>query len=177
MSTTPAFEHADAIEPHHRFPEIQFRGADWDLSHLDAFAIRFDPDIGHDIDIVVLFSCHCFTHRLQHDGRPIDQIPDEEIYDDRGDGRVLCEDRYTLSRAHLREIISGLPSATIRFGEERGQNFFTAKCIDDAGVATVYTVFFEIAKDRKRPKRMLLHVQSAYRQVERKRSIWDTLAA
>jgi len=171
MSTPTSFEHADVVEPHHRFPEIQFGGSAWDLSHLDAFAIRFDPGVGHEIDIVILFSCHCFTHSLQYDGRPVDEIPEEEIYDDGIERRVLCEDRYALSRVHLRQVISQLHSATIRFGEERGQNFFTTKCIDDDGAGAIYTIFFEVTKDKKRPKRMLLHVQSAYRQVELKKRL------
>jgi len=53
-----------AIEPHHRYKNIQFKDAIWDLSHLNPFAINFDPGIGFDLMIVILFSCHCFSRAL-----------------------------------------------------------------------------------------------------------------
>jgi hypothetical protein len=47
----------------------------WDLRHLDAFALRVDPGIGFEVDVVVLFTCHCFTHSFKRDVRSPLEIP------------------------------------------------------------------------------------------------------
>jgi hypothetical protein len=47
---TAVFVHADSVEPRHRFPEVIFRGERWDLRHLDAFALRIDPDLARYMD-------------------------------------------------------------------------------------------------------------------------------
>ena len=64
-------QHTDAIEPHHRFCDVVYLGKPWDLSHLDPFAIRLDPGLGFAVDVVVLFTCHCFSHAIEKDGRPL----------------------------------------------------------------------------------------------------------
>lgn len=46
-------EHHDVVEAHHIFRVLSVNGADWDLSHLRAFAFRIDPDLGFKMDVVV----------------------------------------------------------------------------------------------------------------------------
>ena len=94
---TPVFEHADAIEPRHRFPEIIFRGETWDLRHLDAFALRIDPDLGFEVDVVMLFTCHCFTHSIKRDVRAPLEIPRDSQAGSQRRARCdlpLCSERH-----------------------------------------------------------------------------------
>src|SRR4051812_12479715 len=102
---TLTFAHADAVEVHHRFPRIIFRGETWDLRHLDAFAHRIDPGLGFEVDVVVLFTCHCFTHSIKRDVRAPLEIPAAEIYEDKVERRVLSKERYDLSRKFLPGIV------------------------------------------------------------------------
>jgi hypothetical protein len=155
------FEHDDLVEAKHRFPAITFRQVKWDLSHLDAFALRLDPELGFEIDVVILFSCHCFTHSIPRDGRSPNDIPDEEIFYEDRTPRVLSEDRYHLSRRLLRQIAQSLPDRQIRIAEGM-QQFVTFEDPND-GEPHQYVVFFEVKKDQRRKKRMVVQVQSAYR--------------
>ncbi len=153
-------QHADAIEPHHRFGEVVYLGKPWDLSHLDPFAMRLDPGLGFEVDVVVLFTCHCFSHSIAKDGRP--QIPDHDIFDNGHERRVLNEERYELSRKHLPTMIRDLPIRTIQVAGTYTSNFMTLEILDHAGAKKHYAVFFEVKADSRRKKRLLLHVQSAY---------------
>ena len=159
---TEVFEHADAIEPRHRFPEITFRGETWDLRHLDAFALRIDPGLGFEVDVVVLFTCHCFTHSIKRDVRAPLEIPPGEIYEDEIERRVLSQERYDLSRRYLPGLIKNLAKRTIRYAGDNSLNYFTAEV---AGMEApgVYAVFFEVRRDKRRKRRLLIYVQSAYR--------------
>jgi hypothetical protein len=132
---TVAFEHADAVEPRHRFPEIVFRGETWDLRHLDAFALRMDPDLGFEVDVVVLFTCHCFTHSIKRDVRAPLEISPEGIYEDNVERRVLSKERYDLSRRFLPGLVKDLPRRTIRYAGDDSLNYFTAEK-DVSGVMT-----------------------------------------
>lgn len=152
--------HLDVVEPHHRFESVQFNGVAWDLSHLEAFAFRLDPGLGFEIDVVVLFACHCFTHSLVGDGRREEDIPAEEIYYDGRERRVLSEIRYRLSQTHLARITRELPKRKIQVAKDA--NFMTFEFIDEDETAKRYAIFFEVEKDRKRKRRMLLRIQSAY---------------
>lgn len=82
------------VEPIESFGQLLFRNEVWDLSHLDSFAFQceLDPDLL--ITVVVLFSCHCFTHSFTRDARARIQIPVNEIYDDGREQRVLCHELY-----------------------------------------------------------------------------------
>jgi hypothetical protein len=159
---TVAFEHADAIGPRHRFPEVVFRGEMWDLRHLDAFALRMDPDLGFEVDVVVLFTCHCFTHSIGRDVRAPLEIPPEEIYGDNVEQRVLSKERYDLSRRFLPGIVKDLERRTIRYAGDDSLNYFTAE-VTGLGAPGVYAVFFEVERDKRRKRRLLLYIQSAYR--------------
>jgi hypothetical protein len=50
----------------------------------------------------------------------------------------------------------------IRFGRQYPQNFFTAECVDVNSTPGRYVIFFELLRDKKRKRRVLLHIQSAY---------------
>jgi hypothetical protein len=156
-----AFEHQDAVEPRHRFPTINFRGEPWDLTHLDTFAIRIDPDLGFEIDVVVLFTCHCFSHSFESDDRAPLEIPDEEVFDNGLERRVLSKERYVLSRRFLPHLVKDLGKRLVRFAGTT--NYFTAEDLSQDPIPGKYAIFFEAERDKKRKKRLLLRIQSAYR--------------
>ncbi|WP_239482925.1 hypothetical protein [Paraburkholderia sp. C35] len=149
-------------EPAHRFSDVSYRGIPWNLNHLDAFTFKTDLGLGGDITVLVLFSCHCFTHSFRWDARPTDLIPDDEIYDHGKERRVLDPQRYKLSRRYLREIVIQLPSRRITVANENQPNFVTLENMNEDGTTTLYAVFFEAERDRIRKRRMVLRIQSAY---------------
>ncbi|SDQ84535.1 hypothetical protein SAMN05443026_1937 [Burkholderia orbicola] len=150
---------ADSASP---FPPTIYRDERWDLSHLRPLAFTCDLETGFDVTVLVLFSCHCFTRSLKWDGRTRDTIPDDEIYDDGRETRVLCADRYRASRELLRGVIVGLATRRIVVADERQPNFVTVEAVVSDGTQRVYAVFFEVSKDRIRKRRLILRVQSAY---------------
>ena len=109
-----------------------------------------------------LFSCHCFTRSFKWDPRTRDSIPDDEIYDDGRETRVLCADRYHASRRLLRDVIVGLATRRIVVADERQPNFVTVETASSDGVQRMYAVFFEVSRDRARKRRLILRVQSAH---------------
>ena len=147
---------------HHRFGAVWYRGEQWDLSHLDPFAFRIDPALGFEIDVVVLFTCHCFTRGVESDGRAKPDIPAEEWYDDGRERRVLCPERYACSKGHLRGVVKTLPERRITVANEQQGNFITVELLRGDGHSSQYAVFFVAEADRIRRKRVLLRVQSAY---------------
>jgi hypothetical protein len=159
---TAAFPHADVVESRHRFPALSFRGETWNFEHLDAFALRIDPDLGFEVDVVVLFTCHCFTHSIKRDGRAPLEIPPDEIYDGEVERRVLSKERYDLSRKFLPALIKELPKRTIRYAGDSALNYFITE-LNGVEAPGVYAVFFEVLRDKRRKRRLLLYVQSAYR--------------
>ena len=164
LTQVPIEQHLDAVRPHHRFKGVARSGVPWDLSHLEPFAFRVNPGLGFDLTVVVLFSCHCFTRSLSRDGRSRHQIPAGEIFDDRREVRVLCEERYELSRRFLPELIRKLHRRVIRFAREAPQNFVTIEALDD-GLETErrhYVVFIAVQRDTKRKRQVFMQVQSAY---------------
>ncbi|ADL54857.1 hypothetical protein [Gallionella capsiferriformans] len=157
-------QHHDAVEPHHRFGIIQYKADTWDLSHLEAFAIRIDPNLGFEIHVIILFSCHCFSHSIKHDDRVESQIPAEEIFDNGRERRVLNEQRYRLSIQYLPKIIHELQQRKIQIAGSDVQNFVTFEIpdSDSSQTAARYAIFFEVEKSKSRKKHVLLRVQSAY---------------
>ena len=144
------------------FPSTIYRGERWDLSHLRPLTFTCDLETGFDVTVLVLFSGHCFTRSFKWDGRTRDAIPDDEIYDDGRETRVLCADRYRASRQLLRGVIVGLATRRIVVADERQPNFVTVETVASDGTQRVYAVFFEVSKDRIRKRRLILRVQSAY---------------
>ena len=137
-------------------------GISSDLSHLDAFAIRLDPGLGFEVDVVVLFSCHCFTHSIADDHRAETEIPGAEIFDDGRERRVVNIERYRLSRQYLVGIVKNLHQRTIQVAGADAPNFMTFEFIDADQVVRTYAIFFEVEKDSRRKRRLLLRIQSAY---------------
>ncbi|HEY4351078.1 MAG TPA: hypothetical protein VGN31_07615 [Paraburkholderia sp.] len=149
-------------EQTHRFGDISFRGVPWDLSHLDSFTFKIDLGLGTDTTVLVLFSCHCFTHSLRWDKRPQGLIPAREIYDDGKEQRVLDDQRYELSRRFLRDVVMTMPSRRIVLADDRQPNFVTVESVNTDGTRSLYAIFFEVRKDKSRKHRMVLRIQSAY---------------
>ena len=170
-------------EHHHRFNQVMFRGEAWDLSHLDSFSTKVTPLPDVEMTLVVIFSCHCFSHSLRWDERELAEIPADEIYDDGKERRVLDPLRYDMSRAHLKGIITGMPGQHIIVANAERCNFMTWEMLAADGTTQTYAVFFEVEKDRARKRRMILRVQSAYvldqglhkRQAQAKKVKWNTL--
>ncbi len=135
-----------------------FRGATWDLAHLNPFAFR-DVANGTAVDVIVFFSCHCFTHKERDDARTV--VPTAEIYNDGEETRVLNEDRYLLSRQMLPRLVQALKERHIRV-LEGGDSFVTIEAITHGGNAVHYLVLFTLRKDRLRKGRFLLRVKTAY---------------
>jgi hypothetical protein len=163
LTEIPIAEHLEAIAPNHRRRVVTRCGQPWDLSHLDPFAFLIDPGLGFDIVVVVHFSSHCFTRSLKWDGRHVKAIPSGELFNDGQDIRVLCEQRRALSLQYLPRLIHELPRRLIRFARDLPQNFITTELIESAGTPRQhYVMFFEVSRDPKRKRRLLLKVQSAY---------------
>lgn len=156
-------DHHEVVQAHHRFSGVAYFEEPWDLSHLDAFAIRVDPGLGYEVDVVILFSCHCFTKSYKSDGRAFESVPVGERFDNGRESRVLCPTRYALSKRFLPHLIKDLPTRSIQFARNDPLNFITIEMVDEsAGGSQRYAIFFEVTRDSKRRKRVLLHVQSAY---------------
>lgn len=172
--------HQDAVESHHKYQNIQFQGVTWDLSHLKRFVLSFDPGIGFDLMIVVLFSCHCFSRALSSQDKEVVIFSKESLYDDGRELRILDESRYQLSRKFL-------PGMLYQFIDRRIQvlptgNFLTFETYTAMETEEKYAVFFDIKKDPFKRKRLLLRVQSAYglerftaRQLKAKKVRFSTL--
>lgn len=165
-------EHAD-----HRFAPVTFQGEHWDLTHLNPFAFHREPDPGVILEIVVLFSCHCFTHGIDKDSRS--PIPSDEIYKNGKEHRVLNPERYKLSHSLLPLIVRDLAKQRIIVANP-GANYVTYERKTTTGVEH-YGVFFEVSKAKNRKHRLILRIQSAYLRVpttrhkEAKKVGFDTL--
>lgn len=155
-------KHADAVHARNRFGPVVFNGAPWDLSHLRPFAFKQAISLPngqtHEVDIVVFFSCHCFTEQA----REGDQIDPTHWYQDDRETRVLNEARYLQSRELLPKITQNFATREIRTTGQPQENYMTIEITDHEGEAKPYIVFFEIKKDKKRRGRILLRIQSAY---------------
>lgn len=151
-------EHVDAVPGTSRFSGVTFNGAAWDLSHLNPFGFR-DNANGTDVDVVVFFSCHCFTHKERDD--PRSTIPTAEYYVNPDEVRVLDEERYNLSRQLLPQLVTNLKTRHIRV-LENGDSFCTMELVTSSGAQVHYVVIFSFLKDRQRKNRFLLRVKTAY---------------
>lgn len=155
----PINSHSD-VTGGHRFPGVVYKGEPWDLSHLDPFAFRAVLSDALSVDVVVLFSCHCFTHGRKRDER--DDIPADEYFWEGNSLRILSPERYHLSRQFLPEFIRQLGSRHIKVVGGAKPNFFSFETVDRDGRHVYYSVFFEVYKDARRKRRILLRVQTAY---------------
>lgn len=157
-------EHQEEVESHHRFLPRVVAGQLWQFDHLEAIAfkswVELLPGQPLELDVVVLFSNHCFTRSLL-EGELVD---DGLIWTDARERRVLCAQRYALSRLFLPRLILELPHHHIQVADERRPNFMVFEVPENMGLGdgARYAVFFEVDRDRLRKKRVLLRVQSAY---------------
>lgn len=164
MTKVPIDDHQDVVADHHRFATVAMGDEVWEFDHLEAFVLRASlelvPGKPIDIDVVVLFSIHCFTRGLSQ-GEVVDN---SLIVMDGSEKRVLDKERYDLSRQYLPKLILELPTRHIQVADPTRPNFVTFELPTTAlGVDPVrYAVFFEVKKDSVRRKRLLLRVQSAY---------------
>jgi len=156
--------HHEVVTKHHRF-ESRVVGVEvWDFSHLEAFALKVGVDLTTDntteIDVIVLFANHCFTRELRRD----EIVATELIWQDSREIRVLDRGRYELSVRYLPQIILDLPQRHVRVADHRRPNFVTFEIppSEDWTGQGLYAVFFEVEKDARRRKRVLLRIQSAY---------------
>jgi hypothetical protein len=145
------------------FGSLIFKDEIWDLGYLDPLSFHFELEPEFFVTVVVFFSCHCFTHSFEWDKRPRWEIPTDEIYDDGRERRVLCRERYEISRRILRNLMTTLATRRITLADDRQPNFLTVDTTDFFGASSIYAVFFEVLKAKTRKRRLILQVQSAYR--------------
>ncbi len=160
-SEFPLIDQHQDIASRHRFGSVVYEGEPWDLSHLAPFVFRAALSDSLIVDVVVLFSCHCFAHGVESETR--DVVPREEFFMDGTEVRILSPERYRLSKLYLPQLIHELSTRHIRVLGGSRPNYLTVEAFDEVGRSVNYAVFFEVLKDRARKKRMLLRVQSAYK--------------
>lgn len=164
MTKLPVNEHYEVVEPHHRFSDLVYSDEVWAFDHLEPFVMRTflditsGPPVG--IDVVVLFSNHCFTR----EAHAHEAIVEDHVVMDGNTRRVLDRARYDLSRTYLPHVILDLPNRHIQVADATRPNFVTFEIPPTAAGRSPqrYGVFFEVRKDAARKKRILLRVQSAY---------------
>jgi len=150
------------LDAMHRFPPVHYRGQLWDLSHLDSFAFSCEITPGHKIEVVVLFSCHCFTHSFKWELRQRHQVPNSEIYNNGIEERVLSPARYEHSLLLLRGMATELPKRRICIANSEQLNYMTWQLHNADGTQSIYAVFFDAERDTKRKGRVILRIQSGY---------------
>jgi hypothetical protein len=158
-SPTPA-EYAEMAEPRHGFMNVTYRGESWDLTHLNSFVLSIEIAPAMTIDVMVYFSCHCFTQSIEEHERQRSQRG--EYYRDGLENRLLDPRRYELSRRFLPEIVLKLATRHIQALGGARPNYFTIEVFDEHGKTVPYTLFFEVVPSKTRKNRVVLFVQSAY---------------
>mgnify|MGYP000913858725 CR=1 FL=1 len=93
-------------------------------------------------------------------------LPDAERSVGAGRSTLLVHPGQCQAASHskiLPQAIKELGARTIQVAATDRQNFVTFDVLDEAdGTKHRYAVYFEVTKDKRRKKRLLLHVQSAY---------------
>ncbi len=156
--------HHDAVPDDHRHPARQFGPDTWTFEHLEPFAIRATvelPGVGPtEFTLIVLFANHCFSREIAA-GEVVDEA---HVVMDGSVRRVLDQQRYELSLKHLPQLVHDLPNRRIKTADHSRPNFVTMELepTHPTGEKQHYAVFFEVKKDRKRKRRAILRIQSAY---------------
>lgn len=164
MTKKPMDEHHDVVTAHHRFAAVTVGDVAWEFDHLEAFVMRLPVETSPgklvDVDVVVLFSNHCFTREVAED----EVVDAAHVVMDGAVRRVLDKERYALSRKYLPQLILELPTRHIQVADPTRPNFVTFELppAEPGAEPLRYAVFFEVKKDSVRRKRLLLRVQSAY---------------
>lgn len=161
MQMTPMDGHHDAVDNDHKHPAKEFEGKTWTFNHLQPFAMRMPVQLDGlgivDVDVVVLFTNHCYSREVE-DGEDVNE---RHIVMDGKTRRLMDSWRYELSLKHLPQLVHSLDTRRIKPSRE---NFVTIELEPAApGESPMnYAMFFDVIKDRKRKKRLLLRVKSAY---------------
>ena len=169
MSNTKTFsfgeidDHQEVVAKHHRFASRVVDGMEWDFAHLEAFVLKvpvtLPPNVETTIDVVVLFSNHCFTRAIY----PNETLEQNWLFEDDREVRALDKERYDLSKMHLLTIVKQLPLRRILVADPSRPNYVTIEIPhSEQQVTQQYAVFFELERDKIRQKRVLLRIQSAY---------------
>jgi hypothetical protein len=156
-------DHLELVTKRYRFDSREVAGELWTFSHLEAFAIKIPinlpPAVEVMLDVVFLFSCHCFTRAIDMH----DNVESSLIYEDSREKRLLDKERYELSKRYLRAIVKSLPYRHILVADRHRPNYVTMELLNQHTQAIDwYVVFFEVERDRHRNSRMLCRIQSAY---------------
>ena len=150
--------HSDAVEARNRFGTDFYGSEEWDLVHLRPYAFKQKITLKSaelEVYVVVIFSCHCFTRGIEHGDK-------ENLYFDEKERRALCPDRYQLSKDLLPQMVHELSKREIKTTGSDTGNYMTLELVSSDGISQPYIVFFEVSRDLKRKKRVILRVQSAH---------------
>ncbi len=169
MPSTPNYsfgeiaDHQEIVTKHNRFASRWVDGQHWDFTHLEAFVLKVPIDLSPNqtmtIDVIVLFSNHCFTRSLSTG----ETVAKDWLFNDGRESRVLDRARYDLSKQHLRAIVTQLPLRHIFIADPDRPNYVTIEVPSNTGQKPAqYAVFFEVERDKQRKKRVLLRIQTAY---------------
>jgi len=164
MLTEPMDIHQELVGAHHRFSSRMVAGKLWLFDHLEAIAFKVDVEMNPGermaVDVVVLFSNHCFTRGMLNG----EVVAEDLVWLDVREKRVLDKQRYVLSRLFLPRLILELPTRHIQVADASRPNFVSFEMPPQMGFdeAARYAVFFEVERDKLRRRRVLLRVQSAY---------------
>lgn len=143
---------------------IQSGGVFYDLSHLKTAHRQAEVELrGGFLKVLSLefrFSNHCYTRTIQ----PGEVVPDAEKIRDGSEQdpryRVFDMHRYNLS-FHLVGVIDALIQAKGKVFDSPHHNFHHCQVIQ-AGERIDYVIFMRAQKVREMPKRIQVHVESAY---------------
>ena len=135
------------------FKDMCIGNTTYDLRHLDPFklSIQFEDK---SYTVLVRFSCHCFTERLdadEQDGRA--------VYKHKEEKRLFSVDRYELSRS-LPGMIRSLDNCNMTVYHTRQGSFFFAR--NASPLTPCYMVFFRAYKAKKKGIDVIVDVVSAY---------------
>lgn len=130
---------------------ITIDGIEYDCSHLDPFVIELPPfDSGRGYKVLVSFSCHAFTRS------PIEGDPESFLYEEGGEVRCFCQDRYLASKG-LKNLIRYHSGGKAYFSERR--NFML---IEQPLGGAPYAIFFNVERAKIKSVDALMFVASAY---------------
>ena len=157
-------DHIDAVTDDHRFSPLAYGGELWTFEHLEAFAFNTpgeaSPGSSVSVAVVVFFSNHCFSREVEDE----EDVDEAHVVMDGSIRRVLDKTRYELSREYLPRLIQELQTRPIKVADPARPNFvtFEIRPAEPGAPPSNYAVFFEVRRDSKRKRRLLLRVQSGY---------------
>ncbi|MCL4671836.1 MAG: hypothetical protein KJZ64_02635 [Sphingomonadaceae bacterium] len=125
---------------------------EYDCSHLDPFMVELRPhsEGTRGYRVLVSFSCHTFTREAKEDDPP------EFIYEEGGEVRCFCQDRYLASKG-LKAMIHYHCNGRAYFSEKR--NFML---IEQPLGGPPYAVFFNVERAKLKSADAVMFVASAY---------------